>query len=151
TCEQVVYFRRSALKLTPGLKYAGNAGGVHEFDENALERVLKEATKKGDLIRMQASAWLSGRLLGPFRYESMREDDPGDVIPHQDRRELRGGRLLAAWLGHIDAREQNSLDSWIADDPKEPDSSPGQVRHYYLDTSDCLGTEWDWPEISKRL
>ena len=33
----------------------------------------------------------------------------------------------------------------------KPDASPGHVVHYYLDTSDCLGSEWDWEEISRRL
>ncbi|HEX4513127.1 MAG TPA: hypothetical protein VH054_06310, partial [Polyangiaceae bacterium] len=41
--------------------------------------------------------------------------------------------------------------TWIADRKDDPDSSPGQVRHYYLDTSDCLGSEWDWDPVSKRL
>ena len=72
-------------------------------------------------------------------------------MPHEDRRELRGARLLAAWLDHFDAREQNSMDTWIADHAKEADSSPGHVVHYYLDTSDCLGSSWDWEEITRRL
>ncbi|HEY1534115.1 MAG TPA: hypothetical protein VGF76_08850, partial [Polyangiaceae bacterium] len=112
-----------------------------------------EATKRGELVRMQASAWLPGQLIGPFRYEGTRDDDPNDVIPHDDRRELRGGRLLAAWIDHFDAREQNSMDSWLADAGKKgpPDSSPGYVRHYYLDTSDSLGSEWDWDGISRRM
>jgi hypothetical protein len=60
---------------------------------------------------------------------------------------------LAAWLDHFDAREQNTMDSWLADAGKKgkPESSPGYVRHYYLDTSDCLGSEWDWDGISRRL
>ena len=78
-------------------------------------------------------------------------DDPNDVIPHEDRRELRGARILAAWLDHFDSREQNSMDSWMADRKDQPDSSPGHVIHYYLDTSDCLGSEWDWEVISRRL
>ena len=32
-----------------------------------------------------------------------------------------------------------------------PESSPGHVVHYYLDTSDCLGSEWGWDEVSRRL
>jgi hypothetical protein len=153
SCEQVVYFKPSVLKLTPGLRFENNSGIERDFDKKALQGVLDEATKRGELVRMQASAWLPGQLIGPFRYESTRDDDPNDVIPHDDRRELRGGRLLAAWIDHFDAREQNSMDSWIADAGKKgpPDSSPGYVRHYYLDTSDSLGSEWDWDGISRRL
>jgi hypothetical protein len=147
----VIYLRPSILKLTPGLTYENNTGRPGIFDAKALAKVLDEATKSGDLVRMQASAWLPGQLIGPFRYEGTRPDDPNDVIDHQDRRELRGGRLLAAWLDHFDAREQNSMDSWIAQDAAHPDSSPGYVRHYYLDTSDTLGSEWDWDEVSRRL
>jgi hypothetical protein len=153
SCEQVVYFKPSVLKLTPGLRYENNSGIERNFDHAALESVLAEATKRGELVRMQASAWLPGQLIGPFRYEGTRRDDPNDVINHRDRRELRGGRLLAAWIHHFDAREQNSMDSWISDAGKKapPDSSPGFVRHYYLDTSDSLGSEWDWDGISRRL
>jgi hypothetical protein len=153
SCEQVVYFKPSVLKLAPGLRYENNSGIERDFDQKALQSVLDEATKRGELVRMQASAWLPGQLIGPFRYEGTRDDDPNDVIPHDDRRELRGGRLLAAWIDHFDAREQNSMDSWIADAGKKgpPDSSPGYVRHYYLDTSDSLGSEWDWDGISRRM
>jgi hypothetical protein len=100
---------------------------------------------------MQASAWLPGYLLGPFRYEGTRDDDPNDVIPHEDRRDLRGARVLAAWLNHFDAREQNTMDSWFANNHDVSDSSPGYVRHYYLDTSDSFGSEWAWDGISRRL
>ena len=153
SCEQIVYFKPSVLKLKPGLRFKNNSGIERKFDQSALQSVLKEATKKGELVRMQASAWLPGQLIGPFRYEGTRSDDPNDIIDHRDRRELRGGRLLAAWINHFDAREQNSMDTWIADIGKKgpPDSSPGYVRHYYLDTSDSLGSEWDWDGISRRL
>jgi hypothetical protein len=151
SCEQVVYVKKSAFKLTPGLTTIDNSERVRPFDEKALEAVLKKAPRKGEYLRFQASAWLDGSLIGPFRYEKTRDDDPNDVIPHEERRELRGGRILAAWLDHFDAREQNSMDSWMADRKDQPDSSPGHVVHYYLDTSDCLGSEWDWEVISRRL
>jgi hypothetical protein len=151
SCEQVVYFDRKLLKLQPGLKVTDNSGITRDFDQAALDKVLDNATHRGELIRMQASAWLPGRLIGPFRYDGVRDDDPNDVIPHEDRRDLRGGRLVAAWLDHFDAREQNSMDSWISDNKEDPDASPGFVRHYYLDTSDSLGSEWAWDGISRRL
>jgi hypothetical protein len=151
SCEQIVYVKRSTLKLTPGLTVTDNTERTRPFDEEALDKVLAGATKKGEYYRFQASAWLEGRLIGPFRYENTRGDDPNDTIPHEERRELRGGRLLAAWLDHFDAREQNSMDAWIAANPQAPDSSPGYVRHYYLDTSDTIGSTWDWDGVSRRM
>ena len=46
------------------------------------------------------------------------------------------------------------MDVWMTDSAEgkaKPDSSPGHVVHYYLDTSDCFGSEWDWEQISRRL
>ena len=151
SCEQIVYLDPKVLFLEPGLIVTDNSGVPKRFDQAALKKVFEQASQRGPLLRMQASAWLPGSLLGPFRYEGKRDDDPNDVIRHQDRRELRGARVLAAWIHHFDAREQNTMDSWIASDPEQPDSSPGYVRHYYLDTSDCFGSEWDWDEISRRF
>jgi hypothetical protein len=154
SCEQVVYFKPSLLKLTPGLTRKGNFGAEEPFDQKVVDKILADSPHRGGLVRMQASAWLDGYLIGPFRYVGTRKDDPNDIIPHESRRELRGGRLLAAWLDHFDAREQNSMDAWVTDaagDKPKPDGSPGHVVHYYLDTSDCLGSEWAWEEISRRL
>ncbi|RYE89457.1 MAG: hypothetical protein EOO75_11775 [Myxococcales bacterium] len=150
-CDSVVYFKPGLLKLNPGLKVTDNTGVTRPFDQAALEKVLKTTPRRGDEIRMQSSQWLSGVPLGPFTYDGVREDDPNDVIPHQDRRELRGARLLAAWINHFDAREQNTMSVWMAADEKKPDTSPGYVKHYYLDMSDSLGSEWDWDGISRRL
>jgi len=149
SCEQVLYFKPSVLKLKAGLRSAANFQAERAFDETALKEILSKLSRRGDTVRMQASAWLPGRPLGPFKYEGTRPDDVNDAIPHQNRRELRGGRLLAAWLDHFDAREQNTMDTWQADGD-EPDA-PGRVIHYYLDTSDCLGSEWAWDALSRRL
>ena len=88
-----------------------NTGVTRPFDQAALDKLLDNAAHRGKLVRMSASRWLPGRAIGPFRYEGVRADDPNDVVPHEDRRELRGGRLLAAWLNHFDAREQNSMNT----------------------------------------
>ena len=84
---------------------------------------------------------------------SLRRDadgDPNDVVAHEDRRDLRGARLLAAWLNHFDTREQNTMDVFVplrADD----EASAGHVRHYILDLGDCFGSVWNVDGISKRL
>jgi hypothetical protein len=152
SCEQIVYFDKRALHLNPGLTVTDNSGVTRAFDGAALDHVLSEANRRAEQYRMQASGWLPGYLIGPFRYERTRSDDPNDAIAHDDRRELRGGRVLAAWLNHFDAREQNTMDSWIASNPGAGhDSSPGYVRHYYIDTSDSFGSEWSWDGVSRRL
>jgi hypothetical protein len=139
SCEQVVYVRRSQLKLLPGLARIDNKGFAHPFDDKALDAVLATSAHRGELVRLTASKWLPGVTLGPFRYVGTRRDDPNDIVPHDNRRELRGSGLLAAWLNHWDAREQNSMDVWLAANPASTRSSPGHVRHYIMDTSDAIG------------
>jgi hypothetical protein len=151
TCEQVVLVRRDQLALLPGLTTTSNGGLTVPFDAAALDAVLASSTKIAGRTRMQASKWLPGLAIGPFRYVGTRDDDPNDIIPHEDRRELRGSRLLAAWLNHWDAREQNSMDVWLATDPKKTRSSPGYVRHYMLDTSDVIGGAVTSPAETLRL
>jgi hypothetical protein len=97
-----------------------------------------------------ASAWLPGKPIGPYRYEGTRDDDPNDVVPHEDRREVRGGRLVAAWLNHFDSREQNTMDVFLPLD-KDKKDGPGFVRHYIIDMGDCFGSRWSVDGISRRL
>jgi hypothetical protein len=151
-CEQVVLVRREQLALKPNLTVTDNFGETRAFDEAALGRVLAASPHREDgRVRMEASKWLPGVALGPFRYVGTRADDPNDVVAHEDRRELRGSRLLAAWLNHFDARDQNSFDAWIALDPSRPKSTPGYVRHYLLDTNDAIGGEFEPEEFTTRL
>jgi hypothetical protein len=150
-CEQIVHFKPSILSLLPGLRYTPNLSSERPFDRAALDGVLAHTVHLDGLVRMEASAWVGGYPIGPFRYEGTRGDDPNDVIDHEDRRELRGSRLLAAWIDRIDAREGNSLDVWIADRPGPPDASPGHVVHYMLDTSEALAPGWKgFEEITRR-
>ncbi len=149
-CDSVVYFRPSLLKLKPGLTVTNNQGITKAFDQGALDAILRSASHRNGLVRMVASAWLPGKPLGPYTYEGKRSDDPNDVIPHEDRRELRGARLIAAWLNHFDSREQNTMDVFIAAD-KNSKNGPGYVRHYIIDMGDCFGSMWALDSISRRL
>jgi hypothetical protein len=153
SCEQALWVRPSVFKLKPGLQSRrGNFGDVYAFDEKELGALFAHSTMRGGLLRITASSWVPGYSIGQFRYEGTRKDDPNDVVPHENRRELRGARVLASWIGHVDCREGNSLDTWIADTPgAAPDSSPGHVVHYQIGTSAALGNVWDWDEISRRL
>ena len=149
-CDSVVYVRRSILKLKPGLTVTDNSGVEKPFDEKALDGVLLHASKRGPLVRMVASRWLPGQTLGPYRYDGTRADDPNDVIPHEDRRELRGARLLAAWTNHFDTREQNTMNLFMRKEDGAK-TGPGFVRHYILDLGDCFGSIWEWDSVTRRL
>ncbi|HET8935789.1 MAG TPA: hypothetical protein VFN67_20215 [Polyangiales bacterium] len=149
-CDSVVYFDPRILHLTPGLTASDNSGVARPFDQAALDSLLSHASHRAGLVRMGASRWLPGKPIGPARYEGTRDDDPNDVVPHEDRRELRGARLMAAWLNHFDSREQNTMDVFmpLADDSQH---RLGHVRHYILDLGDCFGSVWASDELSRRL
>jgi hypothetical protein len=149
-CDTVVYFRPSLLKLKPGLTVTNNQGVTRPFDQKRLDEILRQASHRNGLVRMVASSWLPGKPIGPFRYEGTRNDDPNDVIPHEDRRDVRAGRLVAAWLNHFDSREQNTMDVFLPLDKKRKDG-PGYVRHYIIDMGDCFGSQWTVDGISRRL
>jgi hypothetical protein len=151
-CEQIIYVRPSIFRLQPGLRSKKNFEPEKPFDQRALDALLAQSTHRDGLVRLSASAAIPGYAIGPYRFEGTRDDDPNDVIPHEDRRDLRGMRVLAEWIDRFDAREANTFDTWIAADKNAPrDSSPGYVLHYQLDTSETIGSTWPWPEISPRL
>jgi hypothetical protein len=149
-CDSVVYFDPRILRLEPGLQVTDNTGVAKPFDQAALAAVLAKASHRDGLVRMGASRWLPGKPIGPFRYDGVRDDDPNDVIEHEDRRDLRGARLLAAWLNHFDSREQNSMDVFMPVSTKAG-TQLGYVRHYILDLGDCFGSDWQVDMLTRRL
>jgi len=149
-CDSVVYFKKSALRLKPGLTIKANVGPARPCDQKRLDGMLAQSGRRVELYRAVASRWLPGVPLGPFTYDGKRDDDPSDVIAHENRRDLRGARLIAAWLNHFDSREQNSMSTWIASRPDDR-TSPGYVRHWYIDLGDCFGSEWTIDAVSRSL
>ncbi len=144
-CNQVVYFTRELLRVGPGAK-ADEPGGVKvPLTDAHLERIFARLEPGPDgRVRAGASALLAGSPVGPWAYYGTWGDDPNDVVPHEDRRELRGSRLLAAWLGHEDSRQQNTLALWVEAPPG------GFVRHAVIDFGDCLGNFWSSYAIARR-
>jgi hypothetical protein len=145
-CNFIVFFDPQILELDPEAEAEDARGNTVPMTEAHVQQVLDTAFVLEDgRLRASASLFLDGRPLGPWRYEGIREDDPNDAIPHEDRRELRGGRLLAAWINHFDAREANTLSMWVEDDHAH------YVMHYYIDFGDSFGSQWDWDQLSRRL
>jgi hypothetical protein len=144
-CNDVVVFAREQLRVGPGAKVKDALGRKRGFDEARLDALLSGVPRRADgRFLAVASRFIPGTTIGAFRYEGVRKDDPNDVIPHQDRRELRAARLLAAWIGRFDTRDQNSLDTLIEEQGRR------YVRHYQLDFGDALGEISD-DALSRRM
>ena len=145
-CYQVAYFDPKILTIAPDATAEDALGRDRPITQADVDAVLGQCARRKDgLFRAGMSEFVAGKPLGPFRYEGTRGDDPNDVIDHRDRRELRGAKILAAWLGHFDSREQNSLDVWVEDQGRS------YVRHYYIDFGSSFGSRWPIDAMSRRF
>lgn len=131
----IVLLDPDTLTVEPGTLVADELGAKRPLTTERMARLLRDAPRRADgRIRVTASLFVSGKPIGPFRYFGTRSDDPNDVIPHEDRRELRGLRVFSAWLNHDDTRAQNTLDSWIQEGGRH------YVRHHLIDFGSTLGS-----------
>lgn len=146
-CNRVVFFRTGDVSIGEDATAETATGEEEPLTQQHLEAVFAKAQHLPDgRLRASTSLFLSGRPIGPFTYQGTLDGDPNDVIPHQERRELRGMRLLAAWTQHFDSREQNTLSMWV-----ETGEQQGYVRHAIIDFGDCFGSIWEPPTLGRRL
>lgn len=75
-----------------------------------------------------------GPPIGRIKFQGTRADDPNDVVPHENRRELRAYRVFAAWLNHVDAKGINSLAALVTENDRT------FIRRYLLDFGSALGS-----------
>ncbi len=135
----VTYFHPDHLKLGQNVTLR-EAGKKRPMTPQDIDRILRGVERRpDDTIRAVASKLLQGNVLGPFRYEGTRKDDPNDFIPHEHRRELRGLRMIAAWLNHYDTKASNSLDVHVEEGRRH------YVRHYLIDFGSTLGSRGNGP------
>ncbi len=146
-CNEVVFFDREILEIDPEATGENAAGKEEPLTDAHLDLVFAKAIELPDgRYRASASLFIEGQPLGPWRYQGRRRDDPNDVVRHEDRRELRGARVLAGWTHHFDSREQNTMATWV-----DRGAAGGYVRHYYIDFGDCLGSIWEPPMLGRRI
>ncbi|MCZ6765566.1 MAG: hypothetical protein O7D32_01405 [bacterium] len=136
----LVYFDPANLVMGNDVKLKDKTGKKRAMTREDLDYIIDVLQKRPDgTVRAVASKFLVGKIVGPFRYYTTRDDDPNDFIPHEHRRELRGLRLISAWLNHFDTKANNSLDVYVEEDGKR------FVRHYLIDFGSTLGSEGDEP------
>ena len=115
-------------------------GDEVDMSRPELRELLGKAARYADgRVRALASKFLGGTPIGPFKYYGVRSDDANDVFPHESRRELRGMRVFAAWLNHVDARGINSLDMVVKGVSPSTGDSAQYVRHHLIDFGTTLG------------
>jgi hypothetical protein len=95
-----------------------------------LERCDRSAN---GTYRVAAGRLLTGKVLGPFRYDGTRPDDPNDIVEHQHRRELRALRVFGAWTNLSDLKAGNTLDTLVTA------GSKSVVRHVLQDVGSTFG------------
>ena len=115
------------------------------FQRDDLNAVFERAAKSPDgTYRAAAGRQLSGKVLGPFRYEGTRPDDPNDIVDHEHRRELRALRVFGAWTNLTDIKSGNTLDTLVQAGGRSV------VRHYLQDVGSTFGIgangPHDWEE-----
>jgi len=130
----VVTFRRENLVLGEKVRFTDAKGVKRPMTVEDLDRILASVVRDPDGgWRAIASKFLSGTPVGPFSWRGKRKDDPLDPVRHENRRELRGLRVIAAWLDHYDTKQGNTLDMYVEDGGRR------YVRHYLIDFASTLG------------
>ena len=125
---------REDLRLGAGASTRDRSGKKRDITEKDVDALLQKVARRPDgRYRLLASKALPGRPLGPFSYYGVRSDDPNDTVPHEHRRELRGLRVFAAWIDHVDVKGGNSLDTLVSENGRM------LVRHNLLDFNSTMG------------
>ena len=126
--------RPEQLQIDPKATFTPPSGRKRSLKLKDLQPVLNRAAREPDgSYRVFVSRLLPGKVLGGFRYYGTRSDDPNDVIPHENRRELRALQVFGAWTNLVDMKAMNTMDTLITENGRT------RVRHYLLDVGSTFG------------
>ena len=142
--EWIIRIRVGQIRIDPKARIWDNTGRRRKMTQADVDELLASVARLPDgRYRAVASLLVPGRYKGRFQFHGTRKDDPNDLIPHQHRRELRGLRLLCAWVNHYDIRAGNTLDMYVEEDGRN------FLRHYLLDFGSTLGSASSFPTLPR--
>jgi hypothetical protein len=131
----IAYVRREQLVIDEGATFTPLDRRPRAMRRADIDNLLRRANREQDgSYRVVASKALPGKPVGRVRFMGTRPDDPNDIVPHEDRRELRAYGVFAAWLNHVDAKAINSLDVLVTENGRS------FLRHYLIDFGSALGS-----------
>ena len=129
----LLYVDPKIISIGESATFRGKYNVKRPMTEQDIAHILDRIPHLPDgTVRVAASKFLDGIPKGPFLYEGRRDDDVNDRIRHDNRRELRGLRILAAFLNHTDTKAGNALDMY--------DPETGILTHHLIDFSSTLGS-----------
>ncbi len=132
----IAYFRLGDLVLDANAKFTNSIGKKEPLTPPMFQEMLRKLKPQPDgRYRGLASLYLTGAPIGRFVYTGKRRDDANDLMPHELRRELRGLRVIASWINHVDVGDKNALDVFRAGE-----GGRGYVQHYLLDFGSTMGS-----------
>ena len=135
--DEIVLLERERLVAAPGATWKDKLDEKHPITEAYIDGQLAKVLRSPDgTYRALTSKFLPGVPVGGYAPEGVRDDDANDVIPHEDRRDIRAQFVFFGWLGHTDIKRENRLDMWV-EDPRDP--SRHFLVHYLVDFGKALG------------
>lgn len=133
----------AALEISP-MATIRDANGRRPFVRRDLNEILKNAARlPNGHIRVSAERVQRAEDVGRFEYHGTRADDPNDIYPHEHRRELRGSRVFAAWLNHIDSRAINTMVM------RHNEGGRTFLKYYLVDFGSVLGSGTRFPSAAE--
>jgi hypothetical protein len=126
--------RREDLVIDPKATFTPPSARTRPMKMADIDAVLERGASTGNgAYRILASKLLPGKILGGFKYYGTRPDDPNDIMPHEQRRELRALQVFGAWTNLVDVKALNTMDTLITANGRS------RVRHYLLDVGSTFG------------
>jgi hypothetical protein len=130
----IAALRRDLLDVSPNATFTPPSGMERPLRLDDLNPIWPRVARNADgSYRVMASKLLPGKILGGFRYYGTRPDDPNDVVPHENRRELRALQVFGAWTNLVDMKALNTMDTLVTENGR------ARVRHYLLDVGSTFG------------
>jgi len=131
----ITRLRRESLVIDAKATITPPSGVKRPMRNSDIDWLLKEADRDGTgTYRVIASLAAPGKMIGRIRFYGTRPDDPNDLVPHENHRELRGYGVFSAWFNHVDAKGINTIDLLLTENGRS------FIRHYLLDFGSTLGS-----------
>ncbi len=131
----LIFIDRKNISISPDAMMIVDKIRRRKMKQGDVEQIYKRIASLPDgRLQAVASRMIPGDVLGTFLFNGTRTDDPNDIFPHEDRREIRGLHVFSAWLNHDEIQTFNTLDSKIEQ------NGTACIAHYLIDFNSTFGS-----------